>query len=564
MSKEGYFSYASPSDLESLNEYASSAWGGGVSISRFDAIPKVPFQRSLEEGLSLFSSPSHTGASSRNPVLELINTKRQLIESKRKEVEAKKGELNSTAKSGGAAPGFLFDLQRQIEDSEREIIDLEEDIERRTKLYKQSIGEECDGEPIFDLTGSKFWTDYNKTFWHPSCLNVLSSLRHDSPVDIYNGEKFSTKEREDYLDRLRLTFEDCDHLEGLQMFVDADTIFGPLAVELLDDIRDDLGKVQNMIFPLFSSGGASIGQTDLDTRRIRSINRAITLSALRSSSSLILPLDSTIWRSKISFPVLDTLDLSNLYHTSAIIASTIDSLTLPFRAQENGLTWRQYIDSLVPSSSANFGLVSTCIPMPLTSTNNLSQQFFGYDIFGDPQLRTDEEKASAAKKKILPHATWMTSMLPLSRGENIQHEDGNTMQSTDKGVALPWSESVVLRGCEPRFAFNPADASYGAPSILYQYLKKYPCASRSFAAQQAASALPISYPKFFDKNFEFSRQMPTMTHVQVTRRLSDYFDIVATNTDYEVASRYPTLGFEREMVLAAQDAILTLQEDYSS
>lgn len=554
MSKEGYFSYASASDLESLNETASSTWGGGISISRFDSVRKSTFQRTLDEGMNLWSSSARSGASSRSPILELLESKQQLIQSKQKELEAMKGELLATAKAGNAAPGFLFDLQRRVTDTETEIEALEKDIQRRSRLYRISIGEEEDTDGIFDLTDSKYWTDYNKTFWHPSCLNILPNITLESPVDIWDPDFMGTEEMERYTDRLRTTFEDCDQLEGLQVFVDCDTIFGALVGKILNEIRDELGSVKNIAFPIFSIGGPSIGQTAVDTHRIRGINRAMTLSALHHSSAVVMPLDPTNWRAKTSFPHLESLQLQNPYHVGALLASTIDSVSLPYRMVSDGHTWRQFCDSLV-MNSANFALVSAALPLSLSETNTLSHQFFGYDIYAPPESR----KATQTDKKILPHASWMTPMLPFSQDHSL-----NSMGSTEAGVSLPWSESVVMRGVPAEFAQNLADPSYHAPTILYQYLKRYPCASRSFAAQEDGSPLPISYPRFFEKRLGFKQSMPTLTHVQVTRRLADFFNVASKQADYDIAHRYPTLNFDRDSVLSTQDTLLTLKEDYSS
>lgn len=557
MSKEGYFSFASASDLESLNDQASSTWGGGVSISRFDAVRKVPFQRTLDEGMSLWANSASSSAPRRSPVLELLEAKKQLIQSKQRELEAMRGELVASAKAGDAAPGFLFDLQRKVSDTEAEVQALEEDIVRRTHLYRVSIGEEDDTEGIFDLTDSKYWTDYNKTFWHPSCLNIIPSLTQDSPVDIWDPETMTRGDMEQYTDRLRSAFEDCDQLEGLQVFVDSDTVFGALAGKILDEVKDELGKVRNISFPIFSVGGPSIGQTAVDTRRIRGINRAMTLSALHQSSAMVVPLDPTVWRAQTSFPHLEHLHLQNMYHIGALLASIIDSVSLPYRVASDGYSWRQFTDSLVVNS-ANFALVSAALPLGLSEHNTLSQQFFGYDVYANPESR----KITQTNKKILPHANWMTPMLPFS--SDPDSVDMNAMESTVTGIALPWSESVVLRGVSPEFSFNPADPSYHAPSLLYQYLKRYPCPSRSFTAQEAGSALPISYPRFFKKRLGIKQSMAMLTHVQVTRRLADFFELTAKFADFDIANRYPTLNFDRDSVLATQDTLLTLQEDYSS
>ena len=561
MSKDGYFSHQSASDVDSLSGYAASSWGGNVSISRFESVPKVPFQRTLEESFHLHTSSGRSSGDSSNPTHELIRAKKHLIESKKSEVEAMKAELTTKAKNGNAEGSYLFDLQSKIGDLESEIVALSADIERRLHLYRVLQGEEVDHDMEFDLTDSKYWTDYNKTFWHPTCLNTLKDLSLSSPIDVYSTEYLSAEEFEHYFDNFRHHIEQADQLEGLHVMVDCDTTFGAMSTTILDEVRDGYGKMHTVTFPIFSlDGSPSIGQNAKDTSRIRRMNRAMTLSALHASSSIVLPFDCSTWKSGTSFPHLDTLKLHNPYHASAIIASTIDSITLPYRLLSSGLSMRQHTDSLVPTLN-NFGLVSTALPLPLTPSNTLSHQFFGYDIYSDPATRTAEERIAASGKRILPHAGWMTSMIPFAHGEKTHNND---MEDTERGVALPWSESVILRGVPTELARDPSDpAEYQAPSILYQYLKRYPCASRLFAAEKEASAIPIAYPNFFEERLSITRNAPTLTHVQNTPRLADFFRYLAIDVTPDIAHKYPTLNYDREKILASRDSLLTLQEDYS-
>jgi hypothetical protein len=563
MSKEGNYLYPSASDSDLLSDYAASSWGGNVSISRFEAIPKVPFQRTLQESFSLFSSSSRASSSHQDPMTELIRTKRQLIQSKVSELESMNNELVSGAKSGKSESGHLFDLQRRIRETEAEIQALEADLDRRTRLEALNSGEEGDKAALFDLTNSKYWTDFNKSFWHPSSLNMLSSLTDTSPYDIYSRDAILPEELELFMDRMRSAFEYCDQVEGIQIFVDAATTYGAISSAIMEETRDIFGKMRTISFPLFTSGGASIGQLPIDTSRIRAINRSLTLSSLSNWSSLVVPIDTNFWTQN-SFSSATGLQTDNWYHTSALVASAIDSMTLPTRSIADGVNWRQFIENLVcVSPSQNFGLLSTCHPLPLSCHNGLSRQFFGYDIFANPELMTNEERAAASSKRILPHASWMTPMIPFS---NSGKTSMNAMEDTSMGVALPWSESVVMRGVSREFAKNPAsDDQYYAPHILYHLLKRYSVRSRYFAAWEAGSALPIAYPRIFDSNLNLDlHSLPSLTHLQNSSRIADYLHITTQGLSVDDARRYPTLNFEVENVLAAQDRLLSLEEDYGA
>lgn len=564
MSKDGYYAYHTESDLDQLRSSLASTWGGSIFINRFDPIPKVPFQRTLEESLQLYSYASSSSTSSFDDAAsELVQNKRQLIEAKKAELNSLLNEQLAVAKVGKSESGLLFDLQRRMEALEEEIQALTQDVERRVRLMQVRNGEAETG-PEFDFTHAKYWTDYNKTFWHPSSLHMLSQLQRDSAQDVFASDIMTTDEKEDYIDHTRQAFEACDSLEGLQVFIDADTSFGAIGVDILDNIKDDLGRTRFIAVPILSTFGESIGQTVTDTIRIRRLNRALTLSSLRSMASLVLPFDPSCWTisSKTSsFSHLPSLLPNNLHQLSAILASTFDSLSLPYRSTEDGVGWRQYLDNLAPTSSCNFGLVSSGFPLNLSKTNSLSRLMFGYDIYSNPELRTEEERLAAQNKKILPHAHWMTSTIPLSLNGSALL---SAMDDTARGVCLPWNESVVLRGVPDEAAFNPADASSNSSaSILFQYLKRYNCPMRHFAAYDQASPVPISYPRFFADSMKITNKVPTLTHVQNTPRLSDFFKIMNRGVSKDMALKYPTLNYDLDRVAAASDALLTLEEDYS-
>lgn len=190
------------------------------------------------------------------------------------------------------------------------------------------------------------WTDYMSTRYHPRSFNLLRTVGESSETqqfDCYSsGTQLWVEEsfEDGFGDRVRQYIEECNNCQGFQMLFDATDGFAGLSVKALEHLSDEYGK-SSLVVPIFSPNQTKYGAhvDDAMADSIRVLNTALTYGNLIEHSSLILPLSvmARNWR-KIEqprkFPHFD-YDPHNLYETSAILATYLDTMSLRYRANES-------------------------------------------------------------------------------------------------------------------------------------------------------------------------------------------------------------------------------------
>ncbi|XP_054824525.1 uncharacterized protein LOC129322301 isoform X1 [Prosopis cineraria] len=181
--------------------------------------------------------------------------------------------------------------------------------------------------------GVQFWTDYSKVHYHPQSLYELSGVWMDvQEFDNYGIGRDSfawASQGEEISDRLRFFVEECDHMQGIQFIVDDSGGFSAVAVEFLENLVDDYTNTPVMLYAVRGPGS----NTRLQSRKHTisgDLHDAISFSRLSSYSKLIVP---------IGLPILSTSKASKFlhindekpYHSSAVYAAALHSISLPFR-----------------------------------------------------------------------------------------------------------------------------------------------------------------------------------------------------------------------------------------
>lgn len=187
--------------------------------------------------------------------------------------------------------------------------------------------------PALTTEGVRFWSDYNHVYYHPRSVVQLHEYEVNSsllPFERFaTGEElFANLDREhDLLDRdLRPFLEECDHFQGLQIFSSTDDAWGGFTARYLERVADELGKCSRWVFA--SEEGKSATR---ERRMLQLANSAQSLNSVVPLSSLYIPL-STL---PSVLPKNLTLDASSRWHTSALQAMIVESLTLPARLKDD-------------------------------------------------------------------------------------------------------------------------------------------------------------------------------------------------------------------------------------
>lgn len=106
------------------------------------------------------------------------------------------------------------------------------------------------GPPPLSTSNVRYWSDYSRVYYHPKSIVQLSEFEvNDKLMPFENWEVgmelFEKLEREvDLVDRdLRPFIEECDGIQGLQIFTGVDDAWGGWASGWLERLRDEYGKL---------------------------------------------------------------------------------------------------------------------------------------------------------------------------------------------------------------------------------------------------------------------------------------------------------------------------------
>jgi Tubulin domain len=125
-------------------------------------------------------------------------------------------------------------------------------IQRQTPIpqnaYQQSL-EEGLVPPELTTESVKYWSDFNRVYFHPKSIVQLNEYELNStlmPFENWSAgeELFNSLDKEhDLLDRdLRPFSEEADHMQGIQLIASVDDAWGGFAARYIDRLRDEYGK----------------------------------------------------------------------------------------------------------------------------------------------------------------------------------------------------------------------------------------------------------------------------------------------------------------------------------
>nr|DBA13794.1 TPA: hypothetical protein GDO54_004834 [Pyxicephalus adspersus] len=181
----------------------------------------------------------------------------------------------------------------------------------------------------------------------------------------------SSASLEELEERLHFFSEECDYLQGFHLLCDTHNGFsgaGAKMAELLHDEYPGRGILG------FGTSPVPPEQRDLHTSMYQLMNCVMSLVALSSHSSIFCPLtlNSSLGRRPgppVVFPHL-VYDASWQYHSSAVLAVALDTLTAPYRLTSSTLSMSHLADTL--SFSGRKVLTASCsLPFPIGSASLL-------------------------------------------------------------------------------------------------------------------------------------------------------------------------------------------------
>lgn len=200
--------------------------------------------------------------------------------------------------------------------------------------YQQHLNSGASGgSQLLNRAGVRYWSDYNRVFYHPKSLNQVNEYAlNDSlmPFERFEtGEElFKTLDAEnDLTDRdLRPFLEECDQLQGFQILTGADDAWAGFASRWLERMRDEYGKNSIWVW-----GCEDATEKPRERKLLQISNFAKSVSEIAANASVYVPLSNIPSKR----PQYLHYEASSPWHTSALQATMLESMTLPTRLRSS-------------------------------------------------------------------------------------------------------------------------------------------------------------------------------------------------------------------------------------
>ncbi|XP_060537361.1 protein misato homolog 1 isoform X2 [Cylas formicarius] len=224
------------------------------------------------------------------------------------------------------------------------------------------------------------WSDFLYSRFHPATVNVINQYQHNNenvPFDIFSlgNSLWKTDKFVDFADSIRKFVEECDHLQGFHMITDCTNAFSGLSSACLEYVKDEYERKSVLVFPVIPShyeeettetNEAKMQSSQNDVLRL--LNLTFSFNEYRKYSSMFVPLCT----SRDGWPKPGAprrfyhtqYNANLLYHTSAILASALDTVTLKYRQKSRNSSLMDMCSDLT-RYGRKVSAASLCFPFSL-------------------------------------------------------------------------------------------------------------------------------------------------------------------------------------------------------
>jgi len=214
------------------------------------------------------------------------------------------------------------------------------------------------------------WSDYRIHDLNQKNIHVLNQFTHVESTFSSFGQGRSVycgSVKDDIEEKIRVLAEDCNHLTAFHILTDADNGFSGLSSAVTDHLSDEYGGAATLPFPLLSH--------EFLSNKISLLNLAMSVDSFNNSCPLIVPLSTCDWDAKYQpiqrkFRQL-SYKMASLYESSSLLASYIDTITLPYRLKRP-LSITDYISS-IKLAGCNMMSSSLALPVSLRSASDTNE-----------------------------------------------------------------------------------------------------------------------------------------------------------------------------------------------
>lgn len=207
--------------------------------------------------------------------------------------------------------------------------------------------------PQLKSSSIHYWSDYTRLFYHPRSIHQLSEFTVNDTLNPFESfdvglDLFEKLEREDDLvDRdLRPFIEECDGLQGVQVFTGVDGAWGGWACGWMERLRDELGKKSIWTWGVGDQGANT---TISREKRLQQLaNAARCLNIFAEQASVYVPITNTPFQR----PSYLAFEPTSPWHVGAMQAVALESVTIPsrLRSSERGRGTLQDMEEAINST----------------------------------------------------------------------------------------------------------------------------------------------------------------------------------------------------------------------
>lgn len=325
--------------------------------------------------------------------------------------------------------------------------------------------------PQLSTSTVRYWSDYSRVYYHPKSIVQLSEFDvNDKLMPFENWEVgmelFEKLEREvDLVDRdLRPFIEECDGIQGIQIFTGVDDAWGGWASGWLERLRDEYGKLSIWTWGLGDQGANPAVPREQRVQQVANASRSLQI--LGEQSSLYIPMSN----SPAKVPHYLSMEATSPWHIAALQVAGLESMTISSRLRTS-LGGRGTLQNLEDT---------------INSTGKRRIAKFGMSI-ADPDVLSEKVQQETAHTE---KTGSMTSRRTSEDGDTLTNfdmdvftRDYRTINRTSKKEHVfgraeayrgDWSQpDGNVRDPHDRFDRGPSLQRFNAP-ILFPLLDSFP------------------------------------------------------------------------------------------
>jgi hypothetical protein len=181
--------------------------------------------------------------------------------------------------------------------------------------------------------GVQYWTDYSMTETHPSSYLTLpySESCVDGTFDYYHQGKEAFRQQwhgfESMEDKLRKMIEESDSAQGFTLVCDMDDGFAGLTAATIRHIEEEYKK-HVFVVGISPPSATEKGEAGKELLKLSRMNQMLLFGAVLETTFI------PIYTRSEPFHPLEKADFSQLFHQSAYISTSIESITTGLRLRE--------------------------------------------------------------------------------------------------------------------------------------------------------------------------------------------------------------------------------------